>query len=74
MSMSNRKLIKNVHPCTFFILEFCLSKTLEVETTAIRGGTEMTFANRRGRYKAQTKNTRRRAFCTSRTVFCEVTQ
>ncbi|TWI79738.1 hypothetical protein JM98_00169 [Treponema putidum] len=38
MSTSNRKLIKNVHPCTFFILEFCLSKTLEVETTAIRSG------------------------------------
>ena len=50
------------------------SKHREAKTTAIRGGTEMTFANRRGRYKAQTKNTRRRAFCTSRTVFCEVTQ
>ena len=50
------------------------SKHRNAKTTAIRGSTEMTFANRRGRYKAQTKNTRRRAFCTSRTVFCEVTQ
>ena len=50
------------------------SKHREAKTSAIRGGTEMTFANRRGRYKAQTKNTRRRAFCTSRTVFCEGTQ
>ena len=32
------------------------------------------FENRRSRFKAQAKNTRRRAFCTSRTVFCEVTQ
>ena len=32
------------------------------------------FKNRRSRFKAQEKNTRRRAFCTSRTVFCEVTQ
>ncbi|WP_432890138.1 hypothetical protein [Treponema putidum] len=38
MSTANRKLIKNVHPCTFFILEFCLSKTLEVGTTALHGG------------------------------------
>ena len=53
--------------------ELC-SKHRKAKTTAIRGGTEMTFANRRSRYKAQTKNTRRRAFCTSRTVFCEVTQ
>ena len=50
------------------------SKHRKAKPATIRGGTEMTFANRRGRYKAQTKNTRRRAFCTSRTVFCEVTQ
>ncbi|WP_433168879.1 hypothetical protein [Treponema putidum] len=30
--------IKKVRPCTFFISEFYLRKTLEVITTAIRGG------------------------------------
>ena len=30
--------IKKVRPCTFFISEFCLGKTLEVITTAIHGG------------------------------------
>ena len=32
------------------------------------------FANRRSRFKAQEKNTRRRAFCTSRIGFFEATQ
>ena len=32
------RLIKKVRPCTFFISEFCLGKTLKVEITAIRGG------------------------------------
>ena len=53
-----------------------LRKKLDrVLTTAIRGGFESAFLKiGGGRFKAQAKNTRRRAFCTSRTVFCEVTQ
>ena len=53
-----------------------LRKKLDrVLTTAIRGGVESAFLKiGGGRFKAQAKNTRRRAFCTSRTVFCEVTQ
>ena len=55
---------------------FLLRKKLDrVLTTAIRGGVESAFLKiGGGRFKAQAKNTRRRAFCTSRTVFCEVTQ
>ncbi|WP_253678697.1 hypothetical protein [Treponema sp. OMZ 788] len=30
--------IKKVRPCTFFISEFCIRKTLKAKTTAIRGG------------------------------------
>ncbi len=53
-----------------------LHKKLDrVLTTAIHGGVESAFLKIGGdRFKAQAKNTRRRAFCTSRTVFCEVTQ
>ena len=32
------RLMKKVRPCPFFISEFCLGKTLKVETTAIRSG------------------------------------
>ena len=71
-NMPSQGMYFRVHSLTSSF-ELC-SKHRKAKTTAIRGGTEMTFANRRSRYKAQTKNTRRRAFCTSRTVFCEVTQ
>ena len=53
--------MKKVRPCTFFIPEFCLGKTLKAIITAIRGG-------------KREKINRRRTLCTLRFNFFETPQ
>ena len=69
-------MLKSVHPCTLFNVEFLLRKNV---AAAYNPGypypscLSSAFKNSGAGYKARAKNTRRRIFDTLRTVFCAAT-